>query len=217
MGVASHLGIRLGEYDARIRTFIPAYEEMLAAGAAAVSPTARTIVDLGTGTGAFAATCLARARRARVIGIDADAGILAAARRRLGDRASFLTGSFEAVDVPACDTIISSFALHHVRTVTAKLALYRRLRRSLRSSGRLVTVDCQPAQRADVRREQFDAWRTHLQTHYSARAAAKLLDDWAREDVYVPLEREVTLLERAGFDVEIIWRKGAFAVLSSRL
>ena len=69
---------------------------------------------------------------------------------------------------------------------------------------------------ADVRREQFDAWLNHLRTHYSARAAAKLLDDWSREDVYVPLEREVKLLERAGFDVEIIWRKGAFAVLSAR-
>jgi hypothetical protein len=111
--------------------------------------------------------------------------------------------------------VISSFALHHVRTETAKLALYRKLRRSLRRQGQLVTVDCQPALRAAVRREQFDAWRTHLRAHYSARAAAKLLDDWSREDVYVPLEREVRLLERAGFDVEIIWRKGAFAVLSA--
>ena len=29
MSVATHLGIDLGEYDARIRTFIPHYEEML--------------------------------------------------------------------------------------------------------------------------------------------------------------------------------------------
>jgi hypothetical protein len=28
MGVATHLGIKLGEYDARIRTFIPDYEEI---------------------------------------------------------------------------------------------------------------------------------------------------------------------------------------------
>jgi hypothetical protein len=34
MGVAAHLGIRLREYDARIRTFIPHYEEMLDAAAA---------------------------------------------------------------------------------------------------------------------------------------------------------------------------------------
>ena len=36
-----------------------------------------TIVDLGVGTGALAARCLDRMRRARVVGIDADADILA--------------------------------------------------------------------------------------------------------------------------------------------
>ena len=33
MGVATHLGIKLSEYDARIRTFIPDYEEMLGVAA----------------------------------------------------------------------------------------------------------------------------------------------------------------------------------------
>ena len=33
MSVASHLHIRLDEYDARIRTFIPRYDEMIEAAA----------------------------------------------------------------------------------------------------------------------------------------------------------------------------------------
>ena len=33
MSVASHLHIKLEEYDSRIRTFIPGYEDMLAAAA----------------------------------------------------------------------------------------------------------------------------------------------------------------------------------------
>ena len=37
MGVASHLGIQLDEYDARIRTFIPRYERMLDVAADAVA------------------------------------------------------------------------------------------------------------------------------------------------------------------------------------
>ena len=59
MGVASHLGIKLTEYDSRIRTFIPHYEEMLDVAAAAIPPRARTIVDLGIGTGALSSRCLA--------------------------------------------------------------------------------------------------------------------------------------------------------------
>ena len=83
MGVASHLGITLTEYDSRIRTFIPHYEEMLDVAAAAIPPSARTIVDLGVGTGALSARCLAVARQARTVGIDLDPDILALAGRRL--------------------------------------------------------------------------------------------------------------------------------------
>ncbi|HEY5161617.1 MAG TPA: hypothetical protein VII81_01280, partial [Terriglobales bacterium] len=64
MDVAAHLGIDIVEYDERIRTFIPDYEEMLDVAAEAIPASARTIVDLGTGTGALAARCVERASRA---------------------------------------------------------------------------------------------------------------------------------------------------------
>src|SRR6266545_1265517 len=83
MGVAAHLGIDLADYDARIRTFIPDYDVMIEAAAAAVPRGARTIVDLGTGTGTLAARCLSHAPRARIAGIDSDPDILAVAARRL--------------------------------------------------------------------------------------------------------------------------------------
>src|SRR5262249_31027391 len=103
MSVAGHLGIRLSEYDARIRTFIPDYEEMIAVAGTAVPADSRTILDLGIGTGALAAACLARARRAHAIGIDADAEILTLAARRLGSRATLVAGSFTAGPLPRCD------------------------------------------------------------------------------------------------------------------
>ena len=68
MGVATHLGIKLGEYNTRIRTFIPDYEEMLQAAANVVPANSRKIVDLGIGTGALSACCLRNARRARIFG-----------------------------------------------------------------------------------------------------------------------------------------------------
>jgi hypothetical protein len=74
MSVASHLGIRTAEYARQILTFIPHYDEILdqAAGAlVALDRPAKVVLDLGTGTGALAARCLARLRGARV-GIDGD-------------------------------------------------------------------------------------------------------------------------------------------------
>jgi len=213
MSVATHLGIDVAEYDGRIRTFIPDYEEMLGVAAAAVPPRARTIVDLGIGTGALSERCLRTAARARVVGIDVDRDIVALAARRLGHRATFLSGTFLRTPLPACDAVVASFALHHVRTRAAKAALYRRVRASLRPGGRFVTVDCQPALDPMLRQAQRDAWLAHLRRSYTATKSRELLSAWSREDVYVPLESEVKLMLGRGFRVEILWRRGSFAVL----
>jgi tRNA (cmo5U34)-methyltransferase len=213
MGVASHLGINLSEYDTRIRSFIPHYEEMLDVGAAAIPRRARTIVDLGVGTGALSSRCLAAVPRARSIGIDVDPEILALAGRRLRNRGRFVTGSFLRTPLPACDAVVASFALHHVRTRAAKASLYRRIRGALRPGGVFISVDCQPASDAAVRRTQFAAWRAHLRGAYTAARADGFLMAWSREDVYVPLDAEMAMLRAAGFRVELLWRRDAFAVL----
>jgi tRNA (cmo5U34)-methyltransferase len=192
MGVASHLGIKLTEYDSRIRTFIPHYEQMLDAAAAAVPPRARTIVDLGIGTGALSSRCLKTATHARSVGIDVDPEILSLA---------------------ACDALVASFSLHHVRTRAAKGALYRRIRAALRPGGVFLIVDSQPASDASVRRAQFDQWLAHLRRRYTAAQARAIFTSWSHEDVYVPLDVEIDLLRRSGFRVELLWRRGAFAVI----
>lgn len=213
MSVASHLGIKLADYDARIRTFIPDYEEMLGVAAAAIPRRTRTIVDLGIGTGALSARCLVSAPDARVVGIDVDPAIVALAARRLRDRATFSAGSFLRAPLPRCDAAVASFSLHHVRTRAAKATLYRRIHAALRPRGLFLSVDCQPASDATVRRVQREAWLAHLRHSYTRARSAALLAAWADEDVYVPLDGELELMRRSGFGVEVLWRRGAFAVL----
>lgn len=216
MGVAAHLGIDLAEYDARIRTFIPHYDRMIEAAARALPRSARTIVDLGIGTGALAARCLARAPNARVVGIDSDGEILAMARRRLHARGSFVCGSFLRTPIPRCDAVVASLALHHVRTRHAKARLYRRVRSALGPRGLFVSVDCHPSIDRSAARTERDAWRSHLLHAYTPKEADALFDAWSAEDVYVPLESEIALLERSGFTVRVLWRRGTFAVIHGR-
>src|SRR5215471_13833106 len=205
MGVASHLGIKLSEYDARIRTFIPDYEEMLDVAAGVISPQARTIVDLGVGTGALAARCSSKAKQARIVGIDVDADIMNLARRRLDNRATFVCGSFLRAPLPPCDAIVASFALHHVRTRKAKARLYDRIRAALRRGGTFITVDCHPGSDAALAKKQFEAWTAHLRKSYSKSEAARLLAAWSHEDVYMPMETELALMRQNGFVVEVLW------------
>jgi trans-aconitate methyltransferase len=216
MSVAAHLGIELGEYDARIRTFIPDYEEMLEVAARLIDADTRTIVDLGIGTGAFAQRCLQRAPRAAIVGLDADSEVLKLARVRLPDSASFLCTTFDEAKLPKCDVVIASFALHHIRTRSAKAKFYKRIASSLRDGGQAISVDCYPAGDRRLARQQHDAWKVHLMKSYSERQSQDYLVEWAHEDVYVPLNDEVQLMSGAGLKVEIIWRRDAFAVLRGR-
>jgi len=216
MGVGAHLGIRLAEYDRRIRTFIPHYEEMLDSAAALVSSRATLILDLGTGTGALAARCLLVARRARVAGIDSDAEILAIARRRLGARAKFIHGPFETAKLPRADAVVASLALHHVFTQPGKKSLYRRVYRALRPGGILVVADCCPAAEKSLQIAQRRAWIDHMCRTYSRSQARAYLRAWRSEDCYMPLETELRMLASCGFHPEVAWRRGMFAVVAAR-
>jgi tRNA (cmo5U34)-methyltransferase len=213
VGVAAHLGIDLAEYDARIRTFIPDYEEMLGVAASAIPPKSGVIVDLGTGTGALSRRCLDCVPRAQIVGIDADADVLKVAAERLGPNASFVVGNFGRTEIPRCDAVVSSLALHHVRGRAAKRALFRRIRAAMRSGGRFVSVDCYPARHVPLAAVQRAAWRAHLRQTYDARSTTSLFRAWADEDHYLPLETEMDLMSDAGFHPEVLWRRGMFGVL----
>src|ERR1041384_3107878 len=151
MSVAAHLKIRLEEYDFRIRTFIPGYDEMLerVAGALTALGVARPrVIDLGTGTGALTHTCARIRDDLQLTLVDADAEILDIARARLsyhGIAATFVGANFLDVRLPECDAVVSSLALHHVKDSHEKEALYRRLHHVLVPHGLLILADCYPS------------------------------------------------------------------------
>ena len=151
-----------------------------------------------------------------MIGLDVDSDILALARRRLGPRLTALSGDFLSAPLPACDVIASSFALHHVRTRTRKAGIYRRCFRALRPGGLFVIADCCVATDRRQRARDREAWRAHLERTYRPARAEGFLRAWAKEDVYFPLADEIDLLERAGFDVDVRWRRRSFAVVVGR-
>jgi tRNA (cmo5U34)-methyltransferase len=219
MGVATHLGIELTDYDAVIRTLIPHYEALIAAAGDAVdalAPRAPVVVDLGTGSGVLASRVLDVRPRARVTGIDADAGMLGLAHRRLGDRITMVHGDFERTPLPPCDLVTASFALHHIRTRRRKATLYARACAALRPGGVLVSADCYLAASPRLQVVDRQRWVAHLRQRYGRARADGFLRAWAKEDVYFPLEDELELLAAAGFAVDVPWRRDGFAVMVGR-
>ena len=220
MSVASHLAVSPAQYDARIRSLIPLYDELIAEVARALGHAARPVrivVDLGIGTGALARACLQSASGARVWGIDADPDMIVIARARLGrlsHRVRMTTGSFLSMALPSCDAIVASYSLHHIRTPRAKLAFYRRCYSALRPGGVLINGDCAPASTPRGFSRDLDLWFAHLGKTFGSRARGRrVYESWADEDVYMPLAEEIRLLQRAGFAVDVPWRRSPFAVI----
>lgn len=271
MAVAAHLNIDLAEYDQRIRTFIPYYDEMLdaaadvlrtlsslstprptaseaAAGsdasASAPTPPASptppaidsaapgapgrkapgttalepTIVELGIGTGALAARALARRPDARIIGIDEDPAILEAARNRLSPltaRLDLRHGNFTRLRPPRAHATIASFALHHLPTERRKARLFTGIFEALHAGGALVSADAYPGSHPRIAAAHIEAWRQHLRQCYSDEETSGYFNAWAAEDTYFPLDDECALLARAGFVVDVVWRRDGFAVIAA--
>jgi tRNA (cmo5U34)-methyltransferase len=216
--VATHLGIRLGDYDEMIRTFIPGYEDMLDAAAAAVATLGKPrprVVDLGTGSGALAGKVVRACRGAQVIGIDADAGMLQMAERRLRGRLRAVPGNFLDLPIPRCDVVTASFSLHHIRARKAKRALYARCFAALKAGGVMVNADCCLSSNAILQARDRAAWHRHLARSYGRSGAERYLRAWAKEDFYLTLEEERDLLTRAGFTVDVVWRHDSFAVIAA--
>jgi len=220
MSVAQHLNIKLSEYDQRIRTFIPHYEEMLRVAAEIVGligKRAPTIIDLGIGTGALAARCLKVAPQARIYGIDADADILHLARRRLsrqpGNALNLIHGSFLEASFIRCDAMVATLALHHIGAAKDKQAFYGKCFRALRRGGIFVNGDCFLSGHSALSEFYREIWQIHLRRFYSSRQASNFFAAWAKEDTYFSLQQEVAMLTGAGFEVEVVWRRPPFAVL----
>lgn len=146
-----------GSYLAMIRAEIPGYDELQQTLAEATSHVvARSILDLGSGTGETAAAVLSCHPGATLLGIDSSPAMLAVAQaRRLP--ATFVAGRIEDPLPPGTfDVVVSAFAIHHLAG-QEKADLFRRVARSLSPAGCFAILDVvvpEPPATASIRLEE---------------------------------------------------------------
>jgi tRNA (cmo5U34)-methyltransferase len=229
--VRRHLRLETAAYDETIRRFIPGYEPMIAVAAREVAggvvppaedggaPGAGLVLDLGGGTGALAEAILAHPEVDAVALIDVDDEMLVQARARLerfADRVRFRAQSFFD-PLPPCGGVAASLALHHVRSMDDKRALYRRIHDALRPSGRFVNADATMPAEPDGRAATWRVWADHMvRCGIDEAQAFAHFEEWAEEDTYFPLEEELAAMRAAGFRADCVWREGGMTVVTGR-
>jgi len=95
-----------------------------------------TVIDAGCGSGRVTEALIARLPGGRVVGVDASASMIDAARERLGDRAELHVADLVTFDLGLrADAILSTATFHWIADHEA---LFARLYAHLRDGGRLV-------------------------------------------------------------------------------
>jgi tRNA (cmo5U34)-methyltransferase len=217
--VAGHLGVAAAEYDRTIRTFIPSYDRMLATVVHWLDghvPRGGLVVDLGAGTGALSAAILDALPDVRVQLIDVDPTMLDVA----ATRCSAHVGRFELRharfedQLPRCQAVVASLALHHVATHAGKRDLYRAIHAALEPFGLVVVADLLVYPDGPEREGMLRDWYLHMERNgISATEADGHFAQWVEEDFYVSLPDELAIIAGAGFPrPECFWRNGGIAV-----
>ncbi|WP_405856407.1 methyltransferase domain-containing protein [Streptomyces sp. NBC_00090] len=198
--------VRVNDYDSIAEAYsadnehnlVNAYYARPAMMALAGDVAGRRILDAGCGSGPLSAAL--RERGAVVTGIDASAGMLALARRRLGedvalhvadlrDRLPFADGAF--------DDVVSSLVLHYLEDWGPTLA---ELRRVLRPGGRLIASVDHPFVAYTIRDPRPDYFAANSYTF-----------DWTFDGQSVPmkfwrkpLHAMIDAFTTAGFRLSVI-------------
>ncbi len=228
-------------YDAAAHVIHPHYESLqaeLIAGIRGLHRTAPVVVDLGGGSGRFAARLLSELPGARVIVVDQSAAFLEIARTRVVPYGglcleSRLQDDWNSRLGCAPDAIVSMSAIHHLEAAE-KASLYRRCCEALAPGGIFLNADEVRPESPDEYLAQLRAWDAHMQdvmaTGAVPPAMCAALEKWrvrnieqfdqpkrSGDDCHQTAAEQCAMLREAGFhDVAVPWSQGLWSVLQGR-
>lgn len=210
-------------YDAMRRGFIPCFDRFYGTALDLIGNLRREqplrVLDLGAGTGLFAALLLERMPDIRVTCLDASEGMLEEARARFAgdDRVDFVLADMASSQVGGpWDVVMSALAIHHLEH-DAKKALFARVRQALVPGGLFVNAE-QVLGPTPALEERYG-----LKWLADVRAAGVPEDEIAkarermRFDRCASVEDQLAWMREAGFrDVDCSFKSWRFAVLNGR-
>jgi tRNA (cmo5U34)-methyltransferase len=195
--------------------------ELIARAAAAVTPGATDVLDLGCGAGNFTLRLRQQLPFPAVTLVDLSQPMLTRAVGRT--IAAGLTPTAVQADLRAAhfppqsfDIILAGAVLHHLRTPAEWEQTFARLYTWLRPGGSVWIFDMVAHEHPAIDALQRERWTAYLTAAGGPDYAAKVAAYVDREDTPIPLTTQLELLRRAGFSsVDVLHKNAAFAAFGA--
>ena len=196
--------------------------EQVAQAAAAVTPHARHVLDLGCGAGNYTLKLLEYLPNVDATLVDLSQPMLARAQQRVsanttGNVTTLQTDLRTLSLLPrSLDIILAAAVLHHLRTDDEWEAVFAALFAALRPGGALWIFDLVEHSHFAVQALQWERYGAYLTGFKGEGYREQVFAYIEKEDTPKPLVWQLELLRRAGFaTVEVLHKNGPFAAFGA--
>lgn len=192
--------------------------DLIASAAAATTPHARRLLDIGCGAGNWSLKLLERLPNLDVTLVDLSGPMLARAVERLSPATNGTItcqqGDIRGIELAAesFDIVLAGAVLHHLRSPEEWRAVTAKLFATIRPGGSLWIYDLLDHEIDAVRRLMTDRYSEYLAQRGGEAYRDHVFAYIAKEDTPVPVTTQCEYLRAAGFDgVDILHKNGPFA------
>lgn len=209
------------DFDCVIPLLIPFYGEIyniLVDSVPFKSNSPIRILDIGCGTGTFAKILKESFPRAQITCLDFAENMIRIAKSKLSNYKNdvrFMIGDFNKLNLSQeYDVVVSSFALHHIKTDSEKINLYKNIYRALNKKGIFLTADIVLGSNNHINNLYDKKWKEYMAKHFPKIEVEKeLLPKYQTGDNPSELFNHLKWMEHSGFvAVEAIWKYYNFAI-----
>jgi tRNA (cmo5U34)-methyltransferase len=196
--------------------------ELIAEAAAAATPQAKRLLDIGCGAGNYTLKLLQRLPNLDVTLIDLSQPMLDKAQERIR---AVSTGSIRAIQCDmreielgeaAFDIVVASATLHHLRTDEQWQRMFVKIYRALGPGGSLWIFDLLDFELSAVRAMMKRRYGEYLESLKGPQYRQEVFDYVEKEDTPKPLVFQLELLRSVGFrTMEVLHANSGFAAFGA--
>jgi tRNA (cmo5U34)-methyltransferase len=200
----------------------PLVLELITSAAAAASPAATHVLDVGCGAGNYTLKLLEKLANLDVTLIDLSRPMLDRAVQRIGQATSGaiapMQGDVRALDLGEnrFDIILAAAVLHHLRSDAEWESVFAKFHRALRVGGSIWISDLVTHALPAVHELMWQRYGEYLAQLKDAAYRDQVFAYVEAEDTPRPLTYQLELLRRAGFaQVEVLHKNSCFAAFGA--